>query len=674
MRGTGTCEFCLQDVGSNRHEFHECAAQAADVACQRWAGRLKRIREDLPPALAPLVEMALPPKLHGWEPTEIEYVEGHLSQGYQQESYGDGSGYRQHQQQLNIATWSVIRMNKNTNDEWQMHEGLRGNMTGWFRTVPRAEMKAFAEHLRHAGPGAVYVGDCKVVIDAAAYGVQRNWTSWRNVNSDLWRAISFLQNDHDTEQYAVKVKSHRGREAIADDEDERRWKGNQLADSWAKSLGKAMLEGESAKDRLHEQTVATYTEVLKHIAFSAAWVLRRRPPESTIKPPKPRKPDLSTSTKGHDIAARTSGGWECTSCRKLALSRTGLRALKSTECEGEPGGSGAIHHTHRMQITRGVHWCAACGAYTVRWPRELKRACKGAPGSEAQANVRRRLSSGLAPTTAHYLEDADKLKDRAKQGRADHRRHSQPPPCGRYLRLPGGPLHRGGPRDVHEDEVDGGDAHDHADEERGGADGEDAHDAVDAPERLHGRADEGDVHNLGGPGSLLIGADYSFLQTNQESRFSKTNQSPEDALDMERTHDLGTNLNEELADTKRMTEEMTLEKPMCRARVAEVPEQGTSRIEEQMTTLQEATVLPRRRIRVKTSPTLISSQPACSQHRWPLQNTWSSRVQCSAEPDPSECNSCRVRTRLTCRTCSRSLCFKCARDRVRCSLIRAGMS
>ncbi len=300
-------------------------------------------------------------------------------------------------------------------------------------------MRALIEHLRHTGQRGTYVGDCKAVVDAAIHGVPDAWTSWRNVNADLWREVKRQQEDHGTLTKAIKVKSHRGRGKVGDDDDLRRWQGNILADACAKELGKTLLEDQ--RDEANPEC-DDFEEILKRIAFTAAWSLKKRPQETTGRTPRPKKPPVVPGQGGHTIAARRLGGWECTLCKRLVLSKTGLRDLRSSTCSGAPGGrdgNGSIHGTHQMEVTRGVHWCRKCGAYTTRWPRVLRRSCRGAPNSEAQANVKRRLSAGLTPTTAHYLGEAEDMPRHAAN------EWTPPPPaaqnsCGKYMRLPGGPL------------------------------------------------------------------------------------------------------------------------------------------------------------------------------------------------------------------------------------------
>ncbi len=442
-RATGSCDLCFEAIGTAKHELHDCPALAADISLQQWAGNLRRLHGLDRHDLAPLWEMALPPKREAWQPIEVNFTEGALTQGYEGETYGDGSGYLQHSRESRVATWSIIRLHEDEEDEWAAAEQLRGNVAGWFSTVPRAEMHALAEHLRHAGQRGVYVGDCKMVIEAAKHGVPDKWQSWRNPNADLWRIIKQRQDDHGGQLNAVKVKSHRGRNTVGDGDDYRRWRGNTMADEWAKSLAKTMAESRGDIQQESGTTPTTdYEDVLRHIAFAGACLLKRRPLEAkgTDKRTSRSKAPTIHQHGGHDIITRKLGGWECSQCRRLVLSKVGLKDLRNTTCTGTIGEPGAVHSSHRMQHTNGVYWCASCGAYATRWPRDLKRACRGAPNSEAQANVKRRLSSGLGPTTAKYLDDSREIADKKTNKRTGTANSAPRPYHGKYLRLPGGPL------------------------------------------------------------------------------------------------------------------------------------------------------------------------------------------------------------------------------------------
>ncbi len=81
----------------------------------------------------------------------------------------------------------------------------------------------------------------------------------------------------------------------------------------------------------------------------------------------------------------------------------GARRMLTTPCGGAI--HSAIHQTHRLHSSQGLLWCRACGAFSSRWPRQLIQQCPRRPRSAAQRNVLRRLTAGMAPTTADYLRD-----------------------------------------------------------------------------------------------------------------------------------------------------------------------------------------------------------------------------------------------------------------------------
>ena len=94
----------------------------------------------------------------------------------------------------------------------------------------------------------------------------------------------------------------------------------------------------------------------------------------------------------------------------------------------------------------GTLWCKKCGCYATRWPRRLRLPCSSKPVSEAQSNVRRRLAENKPPTIAAYLLAEAGITERVDAiGNASivagSRRPPSAPPCHRYLRLLGGPLH-----------------------------------------------------------------------------------------------------------------------------------------------------------------------------------------------------------------------------------------
>ena len=58
--------------------------------------------------------------------------------GHSGASFGDGSGIQHEETDLTVATWAVVRMGKSDNGA-AVVSALRGQVGGWFPTVPRAE-------------------------------------------------------------------------------------------------------------------------------------------------------------------------------------------------------------------------------------------------------------------------------------------------------------------------------------------------------------------------------------------------------------------------------------------------------------------------------------------------------------------------------------------------------
>ncbi len=470
MVGHGSCTTCHAALGDDIHMLHQCEAVQRDLLKHRLLGRIgKKI-----PVVAtsrgmePLLCMGLPPRTTAWRPEELEFSEGGMDIRGDDELFGDGSGFRQQSRDIRVATWSLLRM-RGAHDDWQRAEAIRGNVPGWDRTVPRAELTAYNAFLKHAGPGSTFIGDCKGVVDAATDGVPLAWTSSSNPNADLWQEARRLQRDHGTLPAARKVAAHRSRRAAEDEGEQslRWWRGNGEADSYAKSLAKAAVETDGLED-VTEKHKADMTEVLTRIALGAALQLQRRPADAGAGRRKVGR-GAATVADGadahrHNVVARTNGGWECTLCKGFAASQAGLRILQKKPCIDVA--TEQIHSTHSITVTGGITWCRSCGCYTSRWPRELRAPCRGFPASEAQGNVKRRLERGLAPTTASYLhnimEEERMGADGPAQGAAAEggglrgaRRRGGSVPVGRYLRLPGGPLARDQPDTFHRGVVAG---------------------------------------------------------------------------------------------------------------------------------------------------------------------------------------------------------------------------
>ncbi len=665
MVPTGSCNACLQCQGTDRHHLHECVGLHWEIIQHRINGRIQyELNPDLDvPGLAPLIEMGLPPLTEQWQPLEVEIREGDIEHGFNGEYFGDGSGYNQDDKIRRVATWSLITQGSTNAGALEIQSMVRGSVPGWASTVPRGELCAYMEFLRVAGPAASFIGDCKVVIDAATSGVPKAWTSARNINADLWREALRLQRDRDTLPPAIKIMSHRSRTSAEEGgmTAVRWWSGNQHADACAKHLAKRLAtapEDEESK----VVTPEAVAEILTRIGITAAWNLKVR---SAVMRKLPRKQTTSRAADAanpHDIRPRLTGGWDCRRCRGWACGKAGLRALRARPCLEVV--SEQVHPSHVMNLDHGVSWCSNCGCYTTRWPRELRRECKGRPSGEAQSNVLRRLTSGLPPTTAAYFErvrQEDAEDALAPEGQTAWPRRSRGPPkppehksLGRYLRLPGGPLHRPRP-------PGGSDSHSRDDDHPAdiahhqGADGLPDATIVDRPPTA---ADSSSC--IGQSMGIPIGL-YPISETVSDKI------------------DIAGGDNEDVHDAAIPGSiPGPSQAPRCSAsatrRSSSSGMAGTFRLgsaaESQQRPRAAASSSPRRRIRGKrpcpsppTSSIAVASHPTnwCSPR---MADSWSNRVAHVGLRSP--CGRCGELSKLRCRGCDSAICIACARNRLHC--------
>ncbi len=671
MVPTGTCCACFQFQGSDRHHLHECDGLHWELLQHQLHGRVQyQLSADVDlPGLAPLLEMGLPPLTEQWQPLEIEIREGDAERGLDGEFFGDGSGYNQNDKVRRIATWSLITQGNTDSGATELQHMMRGSVPGWASTVPRGELRAYMEFLRVAGPSASFVGDCKVVVDAAINGVPRAWTSAKNINADLWRETLRLQRDREALPAAFKITAHRSRTA-AEGEGEtatRRWAGNQHADACAKHLAQRLsaVPYHNCNEVVSKEAVI---EILTRIAITAAWNLKTRS-AAIQKLPRKRVPTRTPdAVSPHDIRPRLAGGWDCRRCRGWACGKAGLRALRARPCLDVV--SDQIHPTHVINVDHGVSWCSSCGCYTSRWPRELRFECKGRPAGEAQQNVLRRLINGLPPTTANYFErvrqeDASDARPPGGLPAVPRRYHSRQKPAlhesqGRYLRLPGGPLYRPRPPPGAEDQAAGDHHTQRADDHRfrdvlGDYDGGGAEHTAASPSPLP-TTGHGERTLAGGrraasvdlPSRLDVeGGVNGFGQADdvraadEPPRMSRRALSPTTSCTM-RPASSGS----QVGDTTRPAS--------ARARC-----QGTS-----------TSPTPRRRIHGKQPPTAAVPIPRPTdavQTTWcrPLiDSSWSNRI--AHVGLRAACSHCGTATKLRCRGCQSAVCISCAKQRVHC--------
>ncbi len=418
--GHGTCAACSWEIGNIEHKIVECSSMSPHISSLVTEGRLERVPQEsdyIGRGLEPLLFLGLPPLAAQLEPEEVELIEGDLSRAWEGKTYGDGSGFHQNIAEARNATWAIIRRPQ---EDGSPGEVMRGNVGGWFSTVPRGEMRAYLHHLNCLGPRGVYVGDCAMVVRAAVHGVPNSATSSSNLNADLWRAIKNKQQDIGIEgSTALKTKAHRSRSAAEASLDEplEHWIGNQCADAAAKSLARLTAENSRKHDAMMSMRASAINPIHR-AAAAVAWNLRVWPSlgiTKTVKKKRITQRQINENPNGHVLVGRGHNAWECAKCRKWARGAQGKRAILRQRCQGTI--QQRAHATHRTRDGgNGIIWCERCGAYSTRLARSLLRPCMGTPTSEAQKNRWRRLLRGLAPSTAEYLSSDATLARRGVQG------------------------------------------------------------------------------------------------------------------------------------------------------------------------------------------------------------------------------------------------------------------
>ncbi len=377
-------------------------------------------------------------------------------------AYGDGSGYLQQHRAHRVATWSVVTANEDCSGG-KFVSKTRGIIDGWFATVPRGELRAFLEFAKHAGPNAIYVSDCRNVVDVVNAQVPSRFTSSLELHADLWREAARLLRDRGAPYNIMKIKAHRTHTRAQAETNEEMgmddWAGNVAADEHAKMLAKTLVELDG-RGAARDEEENINGQVIYRIAKGAALAFNQWAQVDGNRKNNCKEVDEVPDEEKHVLRRSIDGGLECQICRRTARVKSTMRRLQNEVCGGAIESS--IHGSHRLRSSQGITWCEACGAFTTRWPRALLRPCPRKPGTIAQANVLRRLVNGWAPTTAAYLREVAVLEGRPadavnhqaeKEWRASARSGSTEQagdeqcqrtkhPAGCYLRLRGGPLHR----------------------------------------------------------------------------------------------------------------------------------------------------------------------------------------------------------------------------------------
>ncbi len=623
--GHGTCRACMWELGTLDHFMHDgCTAMASDRALRTAGGGPPHLVPSAArlPGLEPMALLGLPPKIVAWTPVPHQEPDGQFDDFTDGKIYGDGSGILQSHPEIRKATWAIVSTHATTDDIEDPSSIIKQSITapvpGWFPTVPRGELWAAVMALQKGLIPMSYVGDCRMVIDGCSHGVALDLMSSNSKHADLWRRLAALLYDHGPGIQFIKTKAHRSRAQASADltDDLDNWHGNRAADSVCKGLAKRMAQEDGKVEELLNFE-ALFTRTAQALSFGASWMLRNLPGSERHKMVKRagRGGGQDAGQPGfvgdHLVKRRPEGGYICEVCRLCCWSESGKRWLRSKACRG--AFAEQIHSSHVIRHSMGVSWCQRCGAYAVRMPRTLRERCPGAPRSEAQRNVRRRLFMGLPPTTSSLHV---RLAARAREEQVGH---------------------DGGARidDVADDHVPRGDGG----ERIGGEDDRTlrAVDAAEVADRALPPIGVPHVHRH----PVADPSRYRVLEQRLRSRASYAT-----------------------AEAESLTTAATVVTAPAAAAPSAPPRAGDPPPDSHR-------VQPTRRLREKTSARAISADAARRELQrqwcWPAAGQpWASRLRASGPGRNTACSLCERQCATSCKGCSSAVCTACAMGRQHC--------
>ncbi len=410
---TGSCLHCLQAIGTTAHVVNGCGRVLDHVQWAHNAGRVRRASQMIDDtAMGPLRTRGLPPLKGQWAPVVGKRREGHLRHGLTGTYFGDGSGYGQDSITKRRATWGVLgprtaHVGYRGDAVLEIVEAAnwcRGQVDGWFATVPRGELTALLEFCAAAGDDSTYVGDCRYVLDVIDQGIPQKFCAARCKDADLWRRIKHIKSTRCVRLHFRKVKAHAAWSSAASGgaTAEADWIGNDRVDALAKALCKTVYQEESTAH--DDDSTDEYVNAFNRFAIAAGWAVSNGP--STHRRKRTTRGKCRVSRKNgdrigaHIMQRKVGGGWECSLCKLQGNTETSRRSLRTRPCRGDV--LLQCHPSHSLHWSHGVLWCGNCASYTTRQPRQLKQPCLGRAAGEARRNVLRRLREGLPPTTACY--------------------------------------------------------------------------------------------------------------------------------------------------------------------------------------------------------------------------------------------------------------------------------
>ena len=333
------------------------------------------------------------------------------------------------------------------NEDGSLCRGLFGPLAAIqeLQTVPRSEVFALLRGLQVIDRSipTLFYSDCALVVETFALGEAALCRDSLE-SAELWKQIFSLSRGGGHK--VVKVKAHVPQKVaqLLDAEGFAIWKGNQLADDFAKKGAAAHAVPDDLRDTLTEYD-ANYVGFLK-FACSVKLICMGKNERwenegeagGAAAAPHAATPKLSLAARvaNHMQASGDSDGCQqdlvevrgyvaCLACGKRRKGVVGLRSLIATRCPGSvkcrltvslcgrvrASSSGEertrllTSRNHTMCITGPYQWCTKCGRHTSgRTVRGLAGACTGIPRmGEYGYYQRKRLSEGCHSATGRPL-------------------------------------------------------------------------------------------------------------------------------------------------------------------------------------------------------------------------------------------------------------------------------
>lgn len=242
------------------------------------------------------------------------------------------------------------------------------------QTVPAAELQALLQLLLSTS------GDLVVWVDAnyVVRGYARGPGGWHNEHEELWSQLWTARRARQGRVEVRKVKAHEGTDMLENGEvDFTAYVLNEVADALAKrGASRAALPPDVAKDfQALENKVAKVQDRLFVLAQEWLQSLPKKVAKEAKVKKAPKKKGLwklqSVMQASSHIIELVWGRIRCQAC---GLSSSAMRTTWTTvQCSGQVK---HLHHTHRMDVYRGLFFCRECGYYSVRKAVGLGQPCK----------------------------------------------------------------------------------------------------------------------------------------------------------------------------------------------------------------------------------------------------------------------------------------------------------